>query len=222
MNYLVSLSQPAHNTVRPSVHPCWSLKKITWGGRYRVNTAGVDLDVINRYRWPTLVRYWDRYVRIGRSVMTPGPTRNPRACPRRGRVNETSRGCWPRTKHTHGSGFRSRLSVLAEHLIFGAQLSLGSCWVHQPCVPPARHEGVQCRDLSFVGCSSFPSVPLQCGMVGVSPARPYVEFFVFVFMFLSAPEASRCSSSTGCKSAKAEGWDRRGWWRLSQSRRRRA
>eukprot|EP00903_Cladosiphon_okamuranus_P007579 g7352.t1 len=25
-----------------------------------VDTAGVDLDVVNRYRWPTLVRYWDR------------------------------------------------------------------------------------------------------------------------------------------------------------------
>eukprot|EP00752_Nemacystus_decipiens_P003163 g2927.t1 len=25
-----------------------------------VDTAGVNLDVVNRYRWPTLVRYWDR------------------------------------------------------------------------------------------------------------------------------------------------------------------
>lgn len=103
--------------------------------------------------------------------MTPGPTRNPRACPRRGRVNETSRGCWPRTKYTHGSGFRNRLSVLAEHLIFGAQLP----WVPAGCISPA----------SLVGCSSFPSVPLPCGMVGVSPARPYVEFF-FVYVFVCA------------------------------------
>lgn len=28
----------------------------------RVDTTGVNLDVINRYRWPTLVRYWDRCV----------------------------------------------------------------------------------------------------------------------------------------------------------------
>ncbi|CAN0325699.1 unnamed protein product [Ectocarpus sp. 12 AP-2014] len=34
-----------------------------WRGALRkvwVDQAGVDLDVINRYRWPTLVRYWDR------------------------------------------------------------------------------------------------------------------------------------------------------------------
>lgn len=53
--------EPAHRTVRRFVRGSSSLK-YKRGGFNRDDTAGVDLDVINRYRWPTFVRYWDRCV----------------------------------------------------------------------------------------------------------------------------------------------------------------
>lgn len=48
---------PHHATFRPTY-----VVQINCGCFDRIDTAGVDLDVVNRYRWPTLVRYWDRYV----------------------------------------------------------------------------------------------------------------------------------------------------------------
>lgn len=47
---------------------------------HRVDKGAVDLDVINRYRWPSLTRYWDRCVPMGvRHVDRLGDISRPRA-----------------------------------------------------------------------------------------------------------------------------------------------